>query len=74
MLFRSTTILFTLALAFILSSCAPQHADLVVAKYGDNEIKLNEFENAYVKNVGSYDAAKKDINPELPDSVKSWYS
>ena len=59
MLFRST-ILFTIALAFILSSCAPQHADLVVAKFGDNEIKMKEFENAYVKNVGSLETAKKD--------------
>ena len=64
MLFRST-ILFTLALAFILSSCSPQHADLVVAKFGDNEIKMNEFENAYIKNVGSYDVAKKDSLSKL---------
>jgi peptidyl-prolyl cis-trans isomerase SurA len=64
MLFRST-ILFTLALAFILSSCSPQHADLVVAKFGDNEIKMNEFENAYVKNVGSFENAKKDSLSKL---------
>ena len=64
MLFRST-ILFTLALAFILSSCAPQHSDLVVAKFGDNEIKMKEFENAYVKNVGSFDVAKKDSLSKL---------
>ena len=64
MLFRST-ILFTFALAFILSSCSPQHADLVVAKFGDNEIKMNEFENAYIKNVGSYDVAKKDSLSKL---------
>ena len=64
MLFRST-ILFTLALAFILSSCTSQHADLVVAKFGDSEIKMNEFENAYIKNIGSYDAAKKDSLSKL---------
>jgi peptidyl-prolyl cis-trans isomerase SurA len=64
MLFRST-ILFTLALAFVLSSCTPQHADLVVAKFGDSEIKMNEFENAYIKNIGSYDAAKKDSLSKL---------
>jgi peptidyl-prolyl cis-trans isomerase SurA len=64
MLFRST-ILFILALAFILSSCTPQHADLVVAKFGDSEIKMNEFENAYIKNIGSYDAAKKDSLSKL---------
>jgi peptidyl-prolyl cis-trans isomerase SurA len=59
LLFR-TSIFFTLALAFILSSCSPQHSDLVVAKFGDNDIKLKEFENAYIKNVGSIEAAKKD--------------
>jgi peptidyl-prolyl cis-trans isomerase SurA len=64
MLFRST-ILFSIALAFILSSCAPQHADLVVAKFGDSEIKMNEFENAYVKNVGNVDVAKKDSLSKL---------
>ena len=64
MLFRST-ILFSIALAFILSSCAPQHADLVLAKFGDNEIKMNEFENAYVKNVGNVDVAKKDSLSKL---------
>jgi peptidyl-prolyl cis-trans isomerase SurA len=64
MLFRST-ILFTLALAFILSSCTPQHADLVVAKFGDNEIKMKEFENAYVKNVGSIETAQKDSLSKL---------
>jgi peptidyl-prolyl cis-trans isomerase SurA len=64
MLFRST-ILFTLALAFILSSCAPQHANLVVAKFGDNEIKMKEFENSYIKNAGSLEAAKKDSLSKL---------
>ncbi|MDR3668605.1 MAG: peptidylprolyl isomerase [Ignavibacteriaceae bacterium] len=64
MLFRST-ILFTIALAFILSSCAPQHADLVVAKFGDNQIKMKEFEDSYAKNVGSIEAAKKDSLSKL---------
>jgi peptidyl-prolyl cis-trans isomerase SurA len=64
MLFRSI-ILFTLALAFILSSCSPQHADLVVAKFGDNEIKMKEFENSYIKNAGSLEAAKKDSLSKL---------
>jgi peptidyl-prolyl cis-trans isomerase SurA len=64
MLFRST-ILFTLALAFILSSCAPKHADLVVAKFGENEIKMKEFESAYVKNAGSLEVAKKDSLSKL---------
>jgi peptidyl-prolyl cis-trans isomerase SurA len=59
LLFR-TSVFFTIVLAFILSSCSPQHADLVVAKFGDNDIKMKEFENAYIKNAGSIEAAKKD--------------
>jgi peptidyl-prolyl cis-trans isomerase SurA len=59
MLYR-TAILFTIALAFILSSCSPSHSDLVIAKFGDNDIKMKEFENSYIKNVGSLEVAKKD--------------
>ena len=64
MLFRSA-ILFSLVLTFILSSCSPQHSDLVVARYGDSDIKMQEFENAYVKNAGSIEAAKQDSLSKL---------
>jgi peptidyl-prolyl cis-trans isomerase SurA len=37
----------------------------VVAKFGDNEIKMKEFENAYIKNAGSLEAAKKDSLSKL---------
>lgn len=53
-------ILFSIVLVFTLTSCAPKHSELVLAKYGDNELKMNEFENAYSKNVGGIDEAKSD--------------
>ena len=60
MLFRSAILFSLVVLTFILPSCSPQHADLIVARYGDFDIKMNEFENAYVKNAGSVDVAKQD--------------
>jgi peptidyl-prolyl cis-trans isomerase SurA len=44
----------------IFSSCAPEQSEIVVAKYGGNEIKMKEFEDAYAKNAGGYENAKDD--------------
>ena len=41
-------------------SCSPKHSEIVVAEYGDYNIKMDEFEKAYAKNIGSYDKAKVD--------------
>lgn len=55
----SKYILITISI-IILVSCAPKQSEIVVAEYGNNEILMNEFENAYVKNVGSPTKAKSD--------------
>ncbi len=60
MLMRAT-LLFSLALAFILVSCAPEHSDIVLATYGNNKIKMKEFENVYAKNAGGIEQAKKIV-------------
>ncbi len=52
-------ILFTLITLFIVS-CTPKHSEIVVAQYGDHDITMKDFENAYAKNVGSIEQAKKD--------------
>ncbi len=52
-------LLITIA-GVILTSCAPKHADIVVADFGKNNITLGEFEKAYAKNVGGIEAAEKD--------------
>lgn len=53
-------ILFSIILTFFLSSCATQSSEVIVAKFGKEEITLSEFENAYAKNVGGFEKAKDD--------------
>ncbi len=55
-----TILLFSAGLLFLFSSCTTEHSQIVLAKYGDYDIKMNEFEKAYVKNVGNYEKAKSD--------------
>jgi peptidyl-prolyl cis-trans isomerase SurA len=57
--------LFSIVIAFVISSCAPKQSDIVVSEFGDHPIKMKEFENAYVKNIGSLEAAKKDSLNQL---------
>ncbi|MCP5061289.1 MAG: hypothetical protein GY936_02345 [Ignavibacteriae bacterium] len=54
-------------LAIMLMSCSPKHSEVLVAKYGDDQIQMDEFEKAYAKNVGSFDIAKKDSVNKLRD-------
>lgn len=52
---------FVIALAgFLFYSCSPEHSKIVIAEYNNSKITMQEFENAYVKNVGSYEAAADD--------------
>ena len=60
-----THLLFLLGLAFVVTSCTPKHADIVVAKFDDHEIKMNEFEKAYEKNAGGLEQAEKDSLSKL---------
>ncbi len=53
-------LLLSLASALILSSCAPEQSQIVLAKFGNQEIKMKQFENAYKKNVGGIEKSKED--------------
>jgi peptidyl-prolyl cis-trans isomerase SurA len=64
-MFRRVLLPFVVLASLLLSSCAPKHADIVVAKFDDEQIKMNEFERMYAKNSGSYDEAKKDSISQL---------
>ena len=64
-MFRRVILSFVVLVAFLLSSCAPKHADIVVAKFDDQQIKMNEFEKMYAKNSGNYEAAKDDSLSQL---------
>lgn len=57
--------LFLLTLTFLLSSCSPKHADIVVAKYDNSNITMHDFETAYAKNAGGVEEAKKDSLDKL---------
>lgn len=63
---QNKTILFFLVLiSFFLTSCATQNNEIIVAKYGNNSISKDEFEKAYVKNVGSLEIAQKATGEQL---------
>ncbi len=64
-MFLRVAVFFTLALGFILTSCAPEGSQTVLAKFGDQKITLGDFEKAYNNNVGNNDAVKKDSLSKL---------
>ena len=54
------SILFTAFLSFLLISCSPEQSKVVIAKYNDATIDMDEFEKAYAKNVGGVEVAAND--------------
>ncbi len=54
-----------LLLSILIISCSPKQSEIIVAEYGNYEITMNDFENAYAKNVGSLEKAKKDSLKDL---------
>ena len=64
MSFRAV-ILFSAGLLFLLSSCATQHSEIVLAKFDNDKVTMGDFEKAYAKNVGSLEQAKKDSIDKL---------
>jgi peptidyl-prolyl cis-trans isomerase SurA len=62
-----TVVFFSVVFLFFLSSCATEHSEIVLAKYGDKEIKMDEFEKAYAKNAGGFEQAKDDSIAKLKD-------
>ncbi len=59
-MYRRLSILFVVLLTILIASCSPEHSKIVIAKYDDARITMDEFEKAYVKNVGGLEAAQKD--------------
>lgn len=59
---------FLLIILFLfLIGCSPKYSDLVVAKIGENPLKLGEYEKFYIKNTGNYEIAKKSTLKERED-------
>ncbi len=65
-MFQTRLFLFLFFL-FLLIGCSPKTSELVVAKYGDNVVKLGEYEKFYSRNIGGLDAAKKATQQERED-------
>jgi peptidyl-prolyl cis-trans isomerase SurA len=63
-------LLFLIPIAFLLSSCASEHSQIVLAEYGDREITMAEFEEVYSKNAGGVEQAKKDSLPKLKNFLE----
>ncbi|MFZ1288985.1 MAG: peptidylprolyl isomerase [Melioribacteraceae bacterium] len=59
-MFKKLFLITISSILIFLASCSPKHSEIVIAEYGDYEIKMSEFENAYAKNVGGIEQAKKD--------------
>ncbi len=58
MLLRTFAFL-SIAFAFVFYSCSPQNSQ-VIAKFGNQDIGLKEFEKAYAANEGGLEKAKQD--------------
>ncbi|MGE5805307.1 MAG: peptidylprolyl isomerase [Ignavibacteria bacterium] len=56
-------LLFLIGILFF--SCSPKNSDIVLAEFGDNKVKMKEFEDAYSKNSGGYEKAKEDSISKL---------
>ncbi|MFA7290132.1 MAG: peptidylprolyl isomerase [Melioribacteraceae bacterium] len=57
---KYSKLFFILALMSLISACSYDSSKIIVAKYDDSQINLKEFEQAYVKNTGNLESAKKD--------------
>ena len=63
MLLRYLTII-SFSFLLLLIACSPEQSEVVVAEYGKYKISIDEFENAYAKNVGGVENAE---NSSLQD-------
>lgn len=60
-LFLSVAFVITL----LLSSCAPKHSEMILAKFGDRVITVDEFEAVYSKNVTASDQSKEEDSERM---------
>lgn len=57
---KYSKLLFIVAFTALISACSYDSSKVIVAEYDDSKISLSEFEQAYLKNTGNLEAAKKD--------------
>lgn len=59
--------LFLIVISALLFSCSPKNSELFIAEYGNYNITLDEYREAYAKSVGGMEAAKDDSLEQLKD-------
>lgn len=52
-------------LTAVFTGCSQKQSELVLAEFKNEQIKMPEFEKAYIKNVGSYEKAAQDSLQQL---------
>ncbi len=50
----------SLIILFVFISCSPKNSEIILAKYDNDKITVEEFEKAYAKNIGTLEKAKQD--------------
>ncbi len=60
-MFGKLLIILSAGVAFILSSCAPEQSQIILAKYDDSQINVQEYKNALNKNFGAFKSDNDSI-------------
>ncbi len=63
--FKQLKFLVLFLTGFLFFSCSPKNSEIVLAEFGNDEIKMKEFEDAYAKNAGGWEKAKEDSISKL---------
>jgi peptidyl-prolyl cis-trans isomerase SurA len=62
---KQLKILSAILTGLLFFSCSPKNSDIVLAEFGNDEVKMKEFEDAYAKNAGGWEKAKEDSISKL---------
>jgi peptidyl-prolyl cis-trans isomerase SurA len=64
-MFKKIFIPFALLIGLTFCSCAPEHSNIVLSKFDDQNVTMGEFEKAYLKNSNDSTVAQEDSIAEL---------
>ncbi len=67
---KKILISISLFAGLILYSCAPQHSQIILSKFDNENVNMGEFEKAYQKNTEGNVEADKDSLDKLKDYLK----
>ncbi len=56
---------FAFVIILLISGCSTKHSEIILAKFGDRNITVEEFEAVYSKNVGGVEQSKDDNSDRM---------